>query len=93
MGDAPPPNAPPQGTPAHRRGAARADAVPRIETVRVTQPDLLRRGALEKTRNRLVYTAFGFGLLFLQGLSELAKRIAALRGAMKIDTHYEAPLQ
>jgi TRAP-type mannitol/chloroaromatic compound transport system permease small subunit len=35
----------------------------------------------------------GFTLLFLQGLAELAKRIAALRGALQIDTHYEAPLQ
>lgn len=35
----------------------------------------------------------GFTLLFLQGLAELAKRIAALTGAMRIDTHYEAPLQ
>jgi TRAP-type mannitol/chloroaromatic compound transport system permease small subunit len=35
----------------------------------------------------------GFALLFLQGLAELAKRIAALTGSMRIDTHYEAPLQ
>lgn len=35
----------------------------------------------------------GFTLLFLQGLAELAKRIAALMGEIKIDTHYEAPLQ
>ena len=35
----------------------------------------------------------GFALLFLQGLAELAKRIAALSGAIRIDTHYEAPLQ
>lgn len=35
----------------------------------------------------------GFALLFLQGLAELAKRLAALAGAMRIDTHYEAPLQ
>ncbi len=35
----------------------------------------------------------GFALLFLQGLAELAKRIAALAGAIRIDTHYEAPLQ
>ncbi len=32
-------------------------------------------------------------LLFIQGLAELAKRIAALTGAIRIDTHYEAPLQ
>jgi TRAP-type mannitol/chloroaromatic compound transport system permease small subunit len=35
----------------------------------------------------------GFALLFLQGLAELAKRIAALAGALRLDTHYEAPLQ
>ncbi len=35
----------------------------------------------------------GFGLLVLQGLAELAKRLAALAGVVKIDTHYEAPLQ
>jgi cell division protein FtsI (penicillin-binding protein 3) len=65
MSDAPPADSAPRATPAQRRGAASADAVPRMEMVRVTQPDLQRRGALEKTRNRLVYTAFGFGLLFL----------------------------
>ena len=73
MSDAtPPPDYVPRGTPAHRSGAARADAVPRMETVRITQPDLLRRGALEKTRNRIVYTAFGFGLLFLAVIAKLA---------------------
>jgi TRAP-type mannitol/chloroaromatic compound transport system permease small subunit len=35
----------------------------------------------------------GFAMLFLQGAAELAKRIAALAGVVKIDTHYEAPLQ
>lgn len=35
----------------------------------------------------------GFLLLLLQGLAELAKRIAALTGVVKLDTHYEAPLQ
>lgn len=35
----------------------------------------------------------GFALLFIQGLAELAKRIAALAGAIRINTHYEAPLQ
>ena len=65
MSDAPSPDATPRGTPAQRPGAARGDAVPRMETVRITEPDLLRRRALERSRNRLVYTAFGFGLLFL----------------------------
>ena len=35
----------------------------------------------------------GFAFLFLQGISELIKRIAALVGVVKIDTHYEKPLQ
>lgn len=35
----------------------------------------------------------GFALLFLQGVSELLKRIAALMGIVRIDTTYEAPLQ
>ncbi len=67
MSDAPPPNS----APAQRHGAARGDAVPRMENVRVTQPDLLRRGALEKTRSRLVLTAFGFGVLFLAVVGKL----------------------
>jgi TRAP-type mannitol/chloroaromatic compound transport system permease small subunit len=35
----------------------------------------------------------GFTLLTLQGVSELIKRIAALLGRIKIDIHYEQPLQ
>ena len=35
----------------------------------------------------------GFILLWLQGLAELIKRIAGLAGVVKVDTHYEAPLQ
>ncbi len=67
--DAPPPDAPPQsagryGRPAFRRGASKADAVPQMENVRITAPDLARRAALEKSRLRLVIAAFGFVLLF-----------------------------
>jgi cell division protein FtsI (penicillin-binding protein 3) len=72
MSETPPADSTPHGTPAHRIGASRADTVPRIEMVRVTQPDLQRRGAFEKTRNRLLYTAFGFGLLFLAVIGKLA---------------------
>jgi cell division protein FtsI (penicillin-binding protein 3) len=72
MSDAPPPEQAPRGTPTHRIGAARSDAVPRMENVRVTEPDLFRRAALEKTRTRLVYAAFGFGLLFLAVVAKLA---------------------
>ncbi|PZU89148.1 MAG: sugar transporter [Shinella sp.] len=35
----------------------------------------------------------GFGLLTLQGISELIKRISALTGHIQIDTKYEKPLQ
>lgn len=35
----------------------------------------------------------GFGLLFLQGLSELIKRFAALQGLVVLETKYEKPLQ
>lgn len=35
----------------------------------------------------------GFGLLTLQGISELIKRIAALQGLAKLDAEYERPLQ
>jgi TRAP-type mannitol/chloroaromatic compound transport system permease small subunit len=35
----------------------------------------------------------GFALLVLQGCSEIIKRVAALRGDIKINTHYEKPLQ
>ncbi len=35
----------------------------------------------------------GFGLMFLQGVAEIIKRIAYLGGAFAMDTHYEKPLQ
>ena len=58
----PPSDAPPP--PAHRRGSPRQGATPRMETVRVTEPDLRRRAALERTRSRLLLTTGGFMLLF-----------------------------
>jgi cell division protein FtsI (penicillin-binding protein 3) len=70
--DSPPLNAAQRSAPARRRGAARADAVPRMETVRVTAPDLQRRAALETTRSRLVLTAAGFLVLFLAVVLKLA---------------------
>jgi cell division protein FtsI (penicillin-binding protein 3) len=60
------------GRPVPRRGATRSDAVPRMENVRVTAPDLARRAALEKTRSRLVIAAGGFTLLFTAVLTKLA---------------------
>lgn len=35
----------------------------------------------------------GFGLLTLQGVSELIKRVLVLEGAMKLEAKYEKPLQ
>ena len=47
------------------RGAPDAGAaMPRMETVRITAPDLARRAALDRTRQRLVFTAGGFFLMF-----------------------------
>lgn len=75
----PPPDQPPPQGPvgrgnrvASRRGAARSDAVIRMENVRVTAPDLQRRAALEKARSRLVVAAGGFTVLFTAVLTKLA---------------------
>lgn len=40
-----------------------------------------------------LFLPVGFGLLFLQGISELVKRIAALRGLIVLETKYSKPLQ
>ena len=50
--------------PARRFGAPRDATVPRMETVRVTAPDIRRRAALERSRGRLVFAAGGFSVLF-----------------------------
>lgn len=36
---------------------------------------------------------FGFSLLALQGLAEFIRRVAALRGDIALDVHYEKPVQ
>jgi len=35
----------------------------------------------------------GFALMFLQGVSEVIKRVAYLQGLIEMDTHYEKPVQ
>jgi TRAP-type mannitol/chloroaromatic compound transport system permease small subunit len=40
-----------------------------------------------------IFLPLGFGLLSLQGISELIKRVAMLTGHMQADLHYERPLQ
>jgi cell division protein FtsI (penicillin-binding protein 3) len=69
---APAPDAPPPGTPARTFGSPRQAAVPMMETVRVTAPDLARRAAMEKTRGRLLFAAGGFALLFAAIVGKLA---------------------
>ncbi|KFI33133.1 sugar transporter [Haematobacter missouriensis] len=49
-------------------------------------------GGLIRWPVKLMLTA-GFALLALQGISELIKRIAALRGMITLETKYEKPLQ
>jgi cell division protein FtsI (penicillin-binding protein 3) len=60
------------GRPMPRVGASRSDAVPRMENVRVTAPDLAKRAALERTRSRLVIATGGFCALFAAVLAKLA---------------------
>ena len=57
---------------AHRFGAPLADAVPRMENVRLTAPDHDRRGVMAKMRSRMVLAAGGFGLLFATLVVKLA---------------------
>ena len=40
-----------------------------------------------------IFLPLGFGLLVLQGISEIIKRIAMLTGHMPANLHYERPLQ
>jgi cell division protein FtsI (penicillin-binding protein 3) len=70
--DSPPLNGGAFGRMSRRRGAARADSVPMQEMVRVTEPDLRRRVAMDKTRGRLVVAAAGFAVLFLAVAGRLA---------------------
>jgi TRAP-type mannitol/chloroaromatic compound transport system permease small subunit len=35
----------------------------------------------------------GFALMFLQGVSEVIKRVGYLMGLIEMDTHYEKPVQ
>ena len=67
-----PPAPAPGSAPARAFGAPRDAAVPRMEHVRVTAPDLARRAALEHTRSRLVFAAGAFGLLFATVIVKLA---------------------
>ncbi len=67
-----PDSAPSASAIARRFGAPRQAAVPRMEDVRVTAPDLARRAVLERTRGRLVIAASFFAALFTAVTVKLA---------------------
>ncbi|OHV84695.1 TRAP transporter small permease subunit [Rhizobium sp. LCM 4573] len=62
-------------------------------TVSYTQGEMSSNaGGLIRWPVKLIIVS-GFALLALQGLSELVKRIAGLKGLLRVDTTYEKPLQ
>ena len=74
--------------------------MPRMETVRITAPDLERRAKLEISRQRLVFAAGGFSLLFGAVVAKLtvatvlfpmAPSAAASRPEIPADPGAEAP--
>ncbi len=69
---APPATSAPREVPRTRPGAARLDAVPRTETVRVTAPDLRRRAAEARSRRRLGFSTAVFALLFAAVVGRLS---------------------
>jgi TRAP-type mannitol/chloroaromatic compound transport system permease small subunit len=60
---------------------------------------MLRSGEMSNNAGGLIrwpammLLPLGFALMFLQGLSEVIKRIAYLQGKFEMDTHYEKPVQ
>ena len=60
---------------------------------------MLRSGEMSPNAGGLIrwpammLVPLGFALMFLQGVSEIIKRIAYLKGLIQMDTHYEKPVQ
>jgi len=85
--------APNANTPAKRFGAPRNAAVPRMEDVRITAPDLARRATMEKTRGRLVVAAVAAAGMFtavgiqLAVATVLAPRMPKIQDAYRIDNN------
>src|SRR5579875_46674 len=88
----PPPPSPdppsPHIAPTRIFGAPRNVAVPRGETVRLTEPDLARRAALQKTRSRLALVAAVFAALFVA----VAGKLAMVTLIMPLKPHLAAPV-
>ena len=99
--NAPPPKAGRRGTEAATlHGTPTSGAMPRMETVRITAPDLARRAKLDIMRHRLVFAAGGFSLLFGAVVAKLtaatvlfpmAPSAAASRPEIPADPGAEAP--
>ncbi len=67
-----PDRAPPEPTaPARRFGAPAAGGIPRMETVRVTAPDLERRAAIARSHRRLTVGIIGFVVLYVAVAAKL----------------------
>jgi len=60
---------------------------------------MLRSGEMSNNAGGLIrwpammLLPLGFALMFLQGVSEVIKRVAYLMGLIQMDTHYEKPVQ
>jgi len=65
---------------------------PMFATAWATQEVSANAGGLPLWPAKLMLP-LGFAALALQGISEIIKRIAWLRGVIEMDTHYERPLQ
>jgi len=68
----PSPDSPAPGVPSRRFGAPDAGAIPRVETVRLTRPDLERRAALRRSHRRLAVASGAFALMFLMLMGRLS---------------------
>ena len=62
-----------------------------VDSYRITEMSSNAGGLLRWPVKALI--PLGFGLLVLQGVGEILKRIGFLRGTYNMDTHYERPLQ
>ena len=62
-----------------------------VDSYRITEMSSNAGGLLRWPVKALI--PLGFGLLVLQGVGEIFKRIGFLRGTYNMDTHYERPLQ
>ena len=87
MSDAPPADSVPRGTPARRTGAARADAVPRMETVGNTVPNHSGDRDMHDTLQRLFQFKAWANDGLLTALARLDRESPATGLAIKALSH------